>query len=76
MAEKKAVRLQELLKRDRRVLKMLIDLGEAIIARNRESGNLRTISARALYQNNPNFYRVSGGKYDYLVAEEPLRRVL
>ena len=76
MGKQKVVRLQELIKRDRRSLKLMIDSGETIVVRHRQNGKLRTIPVRALYQNNPQFYRAGGGNYEYLVTEEKARFAL
>ncbi|MFP4536554.1 MAG: metal-dependent phosphohydrolase [Spirochaetaceae bacterium] len=76
MSKQKVVRLQDLLKRDHRALKLLVDAGQTVVARNNKSGRVRTVPVRALYQNNPRFYAVSGGSYDYLVTEEAVREVL
>lgn len=76
MSKQKVVRLQDLLKRDHRALKLMMDAGETVVARNQSSGKVRTVPVRALYQNNPKFYAVSGGSYDYLVPEKTARGVL
>lgn len=70
------MRLQDLLKRDHRALKLMIDNGETVVARNQKSGKARNVPVRALYQNNPKFYTISGGSYDYLVTEEAARELL
>ena len=54
----------------------MIDTGGTVVARNHTSGKARTVPIRALYQNNPKFYAISGGSYDYLVTEETAREVL
>lgn len=54
----------------------MIETGETVVARNQTTGKLRTIPVKALYQNNPKFYSVTGGTYDYLVPEETARALL
>lgn len=76
MEKQKAVRLQDLIKRDRRALKLMMENGETVIARHTESGKVRTIPVRALYQNNPQFYRVANGSYEYLVPTAAARSLL
>jgi HD-GYP domain-containing protein (c-di-GMP phosphodiesterase class II) len=76
VSKQKVVRLLELLKREPRALKLMVDTGETVVARNRTTGKLRTIPVRALYQNNPRFYNAAGGTYDYLVPEEKVRAIL
>lgn len=76
VSKQKVVRLQELLKRDPRALKLMLDTGETVVARNQSTGKARTIPVRALYQHNPKFYAATGATYDYLVPEQTARSIL